>query len=140
MRTITWTGLCRKSKTLSVLDRAKRAKRYRYTRNPMYVGFLLTLLAWAVFLANPLALLWVAVYVLYITRFQTFQKNVCWRLYLGQSTRLTQRGYADGYEPSSAVISGRLRLLICDQVRLVSPALNRNTMPRTTVVRTSRLG
>ena len=43
---------------------------YRYTRNPMYVGFSLTLLAWAVFLANPLAVLWVAVYVLYITRFQ----------------------------------------------------------------------
>ena len=43
---------------------------YRYTRNPMYVGLLLTLLAWAVFLANPLTVLWVAVYVLYITRFQ----------------------------------------------------------------------
>ena len=43
---------------------------YRYTRNPMYVGLLLTLLAWAVFLANPLAVLWVVVYVLYITRFQ----------------------------------------------------------------------
>jgi protein-S-isoprenylcysteine O-methyltransferase Ste14 len=43
---------------------------YRYTRNPMYVGFSLTLLAWAVFLANPLAALWVVMYVLYITRFQ----------------------------------------------------------------------
>jgi protein-S-isoprenylcysteine O-methyltransferase Ste14 len=43
---------------------------YRYTRNPMYVGLLLTLLAWAVFLANALAILWVVVYVLYITRFQ----------------------------------------------------------------------
>jgi protein-S-isoprenylcysteine O-methyltransferase Ste14 len=43
---------------------------YRYTRNPMYVGLSLTLLAWAVFLANPLAALWVVVYVLYITRFQ----------------------------------------------------------------------
>jgi protein-S-isoprenylcysteine O-methyltransferase Ste14 len=43
---------------------------YRYTRNPMYVGLLLTLLAFAVFLANPLAVLWVVVYVLYITRFQ----------------------------------------------------------------------
>jgi protein-S-isoprenylcysteine O-methyltransferase Ste14 len=43
---------------------------YRYTRNPMYVGLLLTLLAWAVFLANPFAVLWVVVYVLYITRFQ----------------------------------------------------------------------
>jgi len=43
---------------------------YRYTRNPMYVGLLLTLLAWAVLLANPLAVLWVVVYVLYITRFR----------------------------------------------------------------------
>src|SRR5689334_6273582 len=43
---------------------------YRYTRNPMYVGLLLTLLAWALFLANPFAVPWVVVYVLYITRFQ----------------------------------------------------------------------
>lgn len=43
---------------------------YRCTRNPMYVGLLLTLLAWALFLVNPLAVLWVVVYVLYITRFQ----------------------------------------------------------------------
>lgn len=43
---------------------------YRWTRNPMYVGFLLTLLGWTVFLANPFALLWVALFVLYITRFQ----------------------------------------------------------------------
>ena len=43
---------------------------YRYTRNPMYVGLLLTLLAWAVFLANPFAVLWLVVFVLYITRFQ----------------------------------------------------------------------
>jgi protein-S-isoprenylcysteine O-methyltransferase Ste14 len=43
---------------------------YRYTRNPMYVGLLLALLAWAVFLANPFAVLWVVVFVLYITRFQ----------------------------------------------------------------------
>jgi protein-S-isoprenylcysteine O-methyltransferase Ste14 len=43
---------------------------YRYTRNPMYVGLLLALLAWAVFLANPFSLLWVVLFVLYITRFQ----------------------------------------------------------------------
>ncbi len=43
---------------------------YRWTRNPMYVGFSLTLLGWTVFLANPFALLWVALFVLYITRFQ----------------------------------------------------------------------
>jgi protein-S-isoprenylcysteine O-methyltransferase Ste14 len=43
---------------------------YRYTRNPMYLGFSVTLLAWAVFLANPMAALWVPAFVLYITRFQ----------------------------------------------------------------------
>lgn len=43
---------------------------YRYTRNPMYVGLLMTLLAWAVFLANPVAVLWIVLFVLYITWFQ----------------------------------------------------------------------
>jgi protein-S-isoprenylcysteine O-methyltransferase Ste14 len=43
---------------------------YRFTRNPMYVGLLLTLLGWAAFLAGPLALIWLVVYVLYINRFQ----------------------------------------------------------------------
>jgi protein-S-isoprenylcysteine O-methyltransferase Ste14 len=43
---------------------------YSLTRNPMYLGLLLTLVAWTVFLASPFAVLWVAVYVAYITRFQ----------------------------------------------------------------------
>jgi protein-S-isoprenylcysteine O-methyltransferase Ste14 len=43
---------------------------FRFTRNPMYLGLLLQLLAWVVFLANPLALLFLPVYVLYIDRFQ----------------------------------------------------------------------
>jgi protein-S-isoprenylcysteine O-methyltransferase Ste14 len=43
---------------------------YRYTRNPMYVGLSLTLMAWAVFLANPFTVLWVVVFVVFISRFQ----------------------------------------------------------------------
>ena len=43
---------------------------YRITRNPMYVGMLLAVLAWAVFLAAPLALLGPVAFHLYIGRFQ----------------------------------------------------------------------
>ena len=43
---------------------------YRFTRNPMYLGLSVTLLGWAMFLSNPLALLAVPLFVLYINRFQ----------------------------------------------------------------------
>ena len=43
---------------------------YRITRNPMYVGMALILLAWAVFLSSAWALLGPLAFVLYITRFQ----------------------------------------------------------------------
>jgi len=43
---------------------------FRFTRNPMYLGLLLVLFAWAVFLSNPLTALFLPVYVLYINRFQ----------------------------------------------------------------------
>lgn len=43
---------------------------YRYSRNPMYVGFALFLLAFAVLLSSPGALLGVLGFVLYIDRFQ----------------------------------------------------------------------
>ena len=43
---------------------------YRITRNPMYLGLLLVLTAWAVFLTNPLPFLLLPVYMLYINRFQ----------------------------------------------------------------------
>lgn len=43
---------------------------YRYTRNPMYVGIALVLLAWAVFLLSPVALLGVVAFILYLNRFQ----------------------------------------------------------------------
>lgn len=43
---------------------------YRITRNPMYVAMLLGLVAWAVFLSSPLALLGPLCFGLYIDRFQ----------------------------------------------------------------------
>lgn len=43
---------------------------YRVTRNPMYVGLLLVLVAWAVFLSSAWALLGPLAFVLYINRFQ----------------------------------------------------------------------
>jgi protein-S-isoprenylcysteine O-methyltransferase Ste14 len=43
---------------------------YGVTRNPMYVGLSLVLLAWAVFLASPWALIGVLGFVLYISHFQ----------------------------------------------------------------------
>lgn len=43
---------------------------YRITRNPMYVGLLLILLAWAVFLSSAWALFGPLAFMLYITRFQ----------------------------------------------------------------------
>lgn len=43
---------------------------YRLTRNPMYVGMALILLAWAVYLSSAWALLGPLAFALYITRFQ----------------------------------------------------------------------
>jgi protein-S-isoprenylcysteine O-methyltransferase Ste14 len=43
---------------------------YRFTRNPMYLGLLLVLLAWAVFLWSAWALVGPVAFVLYIDRFQ----------------------------------------------------------------------
>ena len=43
---------------------------YRVTRNPMYVGLLFVLVAWAVFLFSAWALLGPLAFVLYINRFQ----------------------------------------------------------------------
>lgn len=43
---------------------------YRVTRNPMYLGLLFVLVAWAVSLSSPWALLGPVAFVLYIRRFQ----------------------------------------------------------------------
>jgi len=43
---------------------------YRVTRNPMYLGLLFVLLAWAIFLASPWTLLGPVAFIAYMNRFQ----------------------------------------------------------------------
>jgi protein-S-isoprenylcysteine O-methyltransferase Ste14 len=43
---------------------------YRFTRNPMYLGFLFVLAAWSTYLSNLLAFAFLPLFVWYINRFQ----------------------------------------------------------------------
>jgi protein-S-isoprenylcysteine O-methyltransferase Ste14 len=43
---------------------------YRRTRNPMYLGMLLALAGWSVWLASPAAMTVLPAFVLYLNRFQ----------------------------------------------------------------------
>ncbi|MEN3354929.1 MAG: hypothetical protein V7640_3087 [Betaproteobacteria bacterium] len=43
---------------------------YASTRNPMYLGFTMLLLGWAVFLSHPLSFLVVPCFIAYMNRFQ----------------------------------------------------------------------
>lgn len=48
---------------------------YRWTRNPMYLGLLLVLFGWGVFLSNAPALTWLPTFVVYMNRFQIFPEE-----------------------------------------------------------------
>jgi protein-S-isoprenylcysteine O-methyltransferase Ste14 len=43
---------------------------YRFTRNPMYLGLCLLLVAWALFLSSLLAFVGPLLFILYMNRFQ----------------------------------------------------------------------
>lgn len=43
---------------------------YRFSRNPMYLGFLLALAGWAIYLANAAAAVLLPVFAAYISRYQ----------------------------------------------------------------------
>jgi len=43
---------------------------YKYTRNPMYLGFALFLLAWSVYLASILSIVGVVAFICYMNQFQ----------------------------------------------------------------------
>jgi protein-S-isoprenylcysteine O-methyltransferase Ste14 len=60
---------------------------YRYSRNPMYVGFALWLLAWAVYLDSGWSLLGVAAFVIYMNRFQIAPEERALREQFGDEFR-----------------------------------------------------
>ena len=65
---------------------------YRFTRNPMYLGLLFVLLAWAIFLSAPGSLVGPLSFYLYIVRFQiTPEERVLHRLFGGEYSRYKQR-------------------------------------------------
>lgn len=61
---------------------------YRVTRNPMYLGIAMILVAWAVFLAAPWAFLGPVFWVLYMNRFQIKpEERILAELFGGEYTR-----------------------------------------------------
>ena len=58
---------------------------YALSRNPMYLGGLVMLLGWAVFLSNALAFSLLPAYVLYINRFQIAPEERALAALFGQS-------------------------------------------------------
>lgn len=72
-----WAALCfRRARTTVNPMEPTRASAlvetgpYRYSRNPMYLGDALLLTAWAVYLGTPVNVIWVAVFVLWLHKFQ----------------------------------------------------------------------
>lgn len=60
---------------------------YKRSRNPMYLGLLLVLLAWGIFLANALAFVVLPVFVLYMNRFQISAEERAMQLQFGDAYR-----------------------------------------------------
>jgi protein-S-isoprenylcysteine O-methyltransferase Ste14 len=56
---------------------------YRVTRNPMYLGMALLLVAWGTWLGTPLTLAAVPAFVAYITRFQILPEERALRAHFG---------------------------------------------------------
>lgn len=58
---------------------------FQFTRNPMYVGFTLLLLAWAAWLSSAWALAGPVVFVLYLTRWQILPEERALRARFGDA-------------------------------------------------------
>ena len=57
---------------------------YRFTRNPMYLGLCLVLVAWALFLFSPLAFLGPLLFILYLNRFQIAPEEIALAAIFGE--------------------------------------------------------
>jgi protein-S-isoprenylcysteine O-methyltransferase Ste14 len=57
---------------------------YQYTRNPMYVGNFLFLSAWLIWLASPYNILCLALYVMYMNKFQIQPEELALRELFGE--------------------------------------------------------
>jgi protein-S-isoprenylcysteine O-methyltransferase Ste14 len=67
---------------------------FKLTRNPMYLGFVLALLAWAVFLSTILAFLFLPAFILYMNRFQLVPEERALSMLFGQTfTAYTARAH-----------------------------------------------
>ena len=64
---------------------------YRYTRNPMYVGFALALAGWAIYLSAPLAFFGPVLFVLFITHFQIIPEERVLSKKFGQQFEVYQQ-------------------------------------------------
>ena len=60
---------------------------YRYSRNPMYLGLLLLLLAWAVYLSNPLGFAALPLFVLSMNRLQIRPEEAAMEAQFGDEYR-----------------------------------------------------
>ncbi|MDR9437787.1 MAG: isoprenylcysteine carboxylmethyltransferase family protein, partial [Thiohalophilus sp.] len=58
---------------------------YRYTRNPMYLGFLLMLVAWGLFLGSVFAALLLPLFIIYMNRFQILPEERHMRALFGEA-------------------------------------------------------
>jgi protein-S-isoprenylcysteine O-methyltransferase Ste14 len=57
---------------------------YTVSRNPMYLGFAILLLGWGIYLSNALSLLFIPLFVIYMSRFQIEPEEAALRSRFGQ--------------------------------------------------------
>ena len=66
---------------------------YRYSRNPMYLGFLLALCGWCVFLGSMVSVLFLPAFIIYMNRFQIVPEE-----------RFMQEKFAESYRQYKAKV------------------------------------